>query len=186
MKSSVNVGFIVWMVLLGACNPVRVFLEKEELTAVKEYKTFMVENEFPGKNAYGSPELEKSLQNFLIEGMEERGFVLDINSPDLVLSYNTILSQNQKEVNTTPNYPFGWGRYNPFMWRYPYPYSGGGYKIEKYNLGEVVIDFIDPLKEEAILRISAVGEVNKPEQMAKNIRISAERILTEFSKKIGS
>lgn len=188
MKSGLNIGLLsLILVLLSACSPVRVFLEKEQLTKAGTYKTFMVENEFPGKNVYGSPELDKSLQQQLIVGMEKRGFVLDINDPDIVLRYNTILSQNQKEINTMANNPWGWGMYNPYMWRYPYPYNrGGGYKVEKYNLGEVVIDFVDTQKEEAILRISAVGEVNKPEQMKKNIRASTDKILTEFSKKIAS
>ena len=189
MKCSGKISIVALLiVLMGSCSPVRVFLEKEGLSAAKEYKTFMVENEFPGKYVYGNPDLDKSLQNYLIEGMEKRGFVLDINSPDLIVSYNSILSQNQKEINTMAHNPWGWGMYNPYMWRnpYAYPYGGRGTKIEKYNLGEVVIDFIDTDKEEAVLRISAVGEVNKPEQMSKNIRVSADRILTEFSKKLAS
>lgn len=172
--------------LLGACSPVKVFLEKDAVTAVKDYKSFMVINEYYGKNAYGSPELEESLQLNLIKGLEERGLELDIHNPDLIVRYNTILSQNQKEVNTMAHNPWGWGMYNPWMWRNPYHYgqSGYGYKIEKYNLGEVVMDFIDTQKDEAILRISAVGEVTKPEQMSKNIRVSVNKILTEFSKRI--
>jgi|SRR5690554_641448 len=188
MKSSLNIGVLglVWL-LATACSPVRVFLEKEQLAKAGTYKTFMIENEYPGKFVYGSPDLDKSLQQQLIAGMEKRGFVLDINDPDMVLRYNTILSQNQKEINTMAYNPWGFGMYNPYMWRYPYPHQrGGGYKVEKYNLGEVVIDFVDTQKDEAILRISAVGEVNKPEQMNKNIRAASDKILTEFSKKIAS
>lgn len=188
MKSSLNIALLcLALFLVAACSPVRVFLEKEQLAKAGTYKTFMIENEYPGKYVYGSPDLDKRLQEQLIAGMEKRGFVLDINEPDMVLRYNTILSQNQKEIDTMANNPWAWGMYNPYMWRYPYPYNrGGGYKVEKYNLGEVVIDFVDTQKEEAILRISAVGEVTKPEQMNKNIRASTDKILTEFSKKIAS
>ncbi len=191
MKSSVNISLIGLLVLLlGACSPVRVFLEKDQLAAASTYKTFMVENERPGKPVYGSPELDKELQQQLIEGMEKRGFVLDINDPDIILRYNTILSQNQKEINTMAHNPWGWGMYNPYMWRYPYSYpyhyGRGGYKVEKYNLGEVVIGFIDAEKEEEILRISAVGEVTKPKQLDKNVKVSVDRILTEFNKKVPS
>ena len=189
MKSSLNIVYVgLVLLLLGSCNPVRVFLEKEQLPDQVAYKTFAIENQYPGKNVYGSPDLDKAFQEQLITGMEKRGFVLDINEPDLVLRYNTILSQNQKEINTMAHNPWGWGMYNPYMWRYPYPYDyrNGGYKIEKYNLGEVVIDFVDTDKEEAILRISAVGEVTKPKQLDKNIQASTDRILTEFSKKIAT
>src|SRR5690554_1050634 len=189
MKSSLNIGVLgVALLLVAACSPVRVFLEKEQLSNAGIYKTFMIENEYPGKYVYGSPDLDKCLQQQLIAGMEKRGFVLDINEPDIILRYNTILSQNQKEINTMAHNPWGWGMYNPYMWRYPYPsdYRNGGYKVEKYNLGEVVIAFVDTQKDEAILRISAVGEVTKPKQLNKNIRASTERILTEFSKKIAS
>lgn len=180
------VGFICLISMLGACSPVRVFLEKDQVSAIKEFKTFMVVNEYFGKNAYGSPDLEASLQRNLIQGMEERGFELDINEPDLVVRYNTILSQNQKEINPMAHNPWGWGMYNPWMWQNPYRYRQGGYRTEKYNLGEVVMDFIDTQKDEAILRISAVGEVTKPEQMNKNIQVSVDKILDEFSKKVGS
>lgn len=189
MKSSLNIVYVgLVLLVLSSCNPVRVFLEKEQLPNQVAYKTFAIENQYPGKNVYGSPDLDKAFQEQLIAGMEERGFVLDINEPDLVLRYNTILSQNQKEINTMAHNPWGWGMYNPYMWRHPYPYDyrNGGYKIEKYNLGEVVIDFVDMDKEEAILRISAVGEVTKPKQLNKNIQASTDRILTEFSKKIAS
>lgn len=190
MKIRLRIGFFLGLtvLLLSACSPVRVFLEKDQLTQAGTYKTFMVENEYPGKNVYGSPELDKSLQQQLIEGMETRGFVLDIHDPDIILRYNTILSQNQKEINTMAHNPWGWGMYNPYMWRYPYPYhhGRGGYKVEKYNLGEVVIGFIDTQKEEEILRISAVGEVTKPKQLDKNIRSSVDRILKEFNKKVSS
>ena len=189
MKSSLNIALLsLFLVFISSCNPVRVFLEKEQLPNQVAYKTFAIENQFPGKNVYGSPDLDKALQEQLIAGMEKRGFVLDINDPDIVLQYNTILSQNQKEINTMAHNPWGWGMYNPYMWRYPYPYDNrrGGYKVEKYNLGEVVIDFIDTGRDEAILRISAVGEVTKPKQLNKNIQASAERILTEFSKKIAT
>src|SRR5690606_13599373 len=185
MKSSKFNGFIFLMLaFISACSPVRVFLEKDELASVqeKEYKTFMVESENPGKNVYGSPELEASLQRLLIEGMERRGFELDINEPDLIVRYNTILSQNQKEINTMAHNPWGWGMYNPWMWRAPYPYhyGYGRPKLEKYNLGEIVLDFVDPQKKEEILRISAVGEVTKEKQKSKNIRASVDRILNEF------
>lgn len=189
MKSSLNIALVsLFLISLMSCNPVRVFLEKEQLPNEVAYKTFAIENEFPGKNVYGSPDLDRSLQQQLIAGMEKRGFVLDINDPDLVLRYNTILSQNQKEINTMAYNPWGWGMYNPYMGRYPYPhdYRRGGYKVEKYNLGEVVIDFVDTEKEAPILRISAVGEVTKAKQLNKNIEASADRILTEFSKKIAS
>lgn len=184
MKISFYIGLIGLMAWIGACSPVRVFLEKDEVTAVKEYKSFMVINEYKGKYAYGSPDLEESLQQNLISGMEERGYVMDTADPDLIVRYNTILSQNQKEVSTTPYSPWGWGMYNPWMWRNPYQYGQGGYKVEKYNLGEVVMDFIDTQKDAPILRISAVGEVNKPEQLSKNIRISVDKILSEFAKRI--
>ncbi|MEX2594275.1 MAG: DUF4136 domain-containing protein [Anditalea sp.] len=186
MKNGFYFGFIFLIALLGACSPVRVFLEKDEVSAVKDYKTFMVISEYPGKNAYGSPELEESLQRQLIEVMEEKGYELDINDPDLIVRYNTILSQNQKEINTMAHNPWGWGMYNPWMWRTPYSYrsGSGGYQTEKYNLGEVVLDFIDTQKDEAILRISAVGEVTKEKQKTKNIRVSVDRIIKEFSKQI--
>lgn len=186
MKRSIYLGSLITVVLLGSCNPVRVFLEKDQVSAGKEYKTFMVENEIEGKYTYGSPELDSLLRKSVIEGMEAQSYVLDTLSPDLVVRYNSILTQNQKEINTMAHNPWGWGMYNPWMWRYPYSsmYNRGGYKTEKYLLGEIVMDFVDKENGEAILRLSAVGEVNKPKQMIKNVEVSANRIVKEFNKRV--
>ena len=81
--------------------------------------------------------------------------------------------------------PWGWGMYNPWMWRYPYSNMyNRGYKTEKYLLGEIVMDFVDKEEGEAIVRLSAVGEVNKPKQMIKNVEVSANRIVREFNKRV--
>jgi len=185
MKRSIYLSCVMLVVLLGSCSPVRVFLEKDQVSAAKDYETFMVENEIEGKYAYGSPQLDSLLRKQVAEGMQEQGYVLDTLSPDLVVRYNTILTQNQKEINTMAHNPWGWGMYNPWMWRYPYSSMyNRGYKTEKYLLGEIVMDFVDTEEEEAIVRLSAVGEVNKPKQMIKNVEVSANRIVKEFNKRV--
>ena len=77
---------------------------------------------------------------------------------------------------------YGYGIYSPYMM--PYPYGGGRstYSVEKYDMGELVIDFIDTKKDKVVMRISAVGEITKPKQKTKNLFTSAEKILKEFSK----
>ena len=186
MKRSIYLGCLVVVTLLGSCSPVRVFLEKDQVSAAREYETFAVVNEVEGKYAYGSPQLDSLLRKQVIEGMQEQGYVLDSLSPDLVVRYNTILTQNQKEINTMAHNPWGWGMYNPWMWRYPYSsmYNRGAYKTEKYLLGEIVMDFVDREQGETILRLSAVGEVDKPKQMIKNVETSANRIVKEFNKRV--
>ena len=140
MKSSLKIGLLSLLILMaGSCNPVRVFLEKEQIPKTVGYKTFAIENEFPGKNVYGSPDLDITLQQELIAGMEKRGFELDINNPDIVLRYNTILSQNQKEINPSSNNLWGYGMYNPYMRRYPYPYD---YELTEGSITEIPITIV--------------------------------------------
>ncbi len=179
------IGVLIMMV---SCSSVKIYTEKSEIREDKVYKTFAVINQYQGKEAWNSPVLDQNLVHGLTEGMEERGFQLDSQSPDLILRYNTLLSEGEKEVrnNQYPMWGYGWNPYNPWMYRMPFSYWPNQTELEKYNLGEVVIDFIDPHLDQVILRISAVGEVNNPKQKNKNIRVSVEKILSEFSKKISS
>ncbi|MBD8490527.1 DUF4136 domain-containing protein [Echinicola sp. CAU 1574] len=187
MKSRIGISLLLFVVAIAACNPVKVYLEKEEVKHERSYKTFAIINQYQGKDAWNSPTLNQNLIDDLVKGMEERGYLQDTERPDLILRYNTLLSENEKEVRDNSYnglYPFG--MYNPMMYRYPfgspYPYWPSQTEIEKYKLGEVVIDFIDPKADEIILRISAVGEVNNIKQKYKNIGVSVDKILHEFSR----
>jgi len=193
MKWRIGISVLLAVFLLAACSPVKVYLEKDEVKAEKSYKTFAIINQYEGKDAWNSPTLNKNLIEDLTKGMEERGYKVDNEQPDLILRYNTLLSEGEKEVRDNYYngfYPYGYGMYNPWMYRYPYhmayPYWPSKTEIEKYNLGEVVIDFIDPKADEVILRISAVGEVNNVKQKYKNIGVSVNKILNEFSKNMSS
>ncbi|MDN3670567.1 DUF4136 domain-containing protein [Echinicola jeungdonensis] len=184
MKIRVLIALIIPFLLVVSCSPVKIYTEKSELNYEKSYKTFAIINQYKGKNAWNSPVLDQNLVHNLTEGMKEMGYEPDRNSPDLILRYNTLLSEGEKEVSQYPGSMWGYGMYNPWMYRMPYPYWGNPTKLEKYDLGELVIDFIDPRADQVILRISAVGEVNNPKQKYKNIKISVEKILHEFSKKV--
>ncbi|WP_114750681.1 DUF4136 domain-containing protein [Pleomorphovibrio marinus] len=184
MKNLVKLGIAMVIVVIGACNPVKVYLEKNEVASIDSYKTFYVINEFYDKYAFNSPVLEENLNHSLTEGMKRFGLELDEKQPDLILRYNTILTDKKKEVNTMPMSPWGWGM-NPWMWGpWGMPGGRGGYRVEKYDLGELVVDFIDTRNDKVVMRISAVGEINKPEQKSKNLKASVNKILSEFSKNI--
>ncbi|WP_186756745.1 DUF4136 domain-containing protein [Echinicola salinicaeni] len=190
MKLRIGISIFLIGALTLACNPVKVYLEKNDVKEDRSYKTFAIINQYEGKDAWNSPTLNGNLIDDLVEGMEERGFVQDSEHPDLILRYNTLLSDREKEVRSN-NYDglYPYGMYSP-MYRYPYrmgyPYWPSQTEIEKYNLGEVLIDFIDPKADEIILRISAVGEVNNIKQKTKNIGVSVDKILYEFSKYMSS
>jgi hypothetical protein len=184
MRKRLYIGMTLLILAAWACNPVKVYMEKNEIASVDTYRTFYVINEFYDKNAFDSPVLEENLNHRLTEGMKRFGLELDEKQPDLIVRYNTILTDKKKEVNTMPMSPWGWGM-NPWMWGpWGMPGGRGGYRVEKYDLGELVVDFIDTRKDKVVMRISAVGEINKPDQKSKNLKASVEKILSEFSKNI--
>ncbi|WP_339677996.1 DUF4136 domain-containing protein [Cyclobacterium marinum] len=184
MKYSIGIVTLMLGIFFSSCSPVRVFMEKNEVASFDTYNTFFVINQYYDKDAFESPVLEENLKHRLSEGMREMGFVEDETKPDLIVRYNTNLTDRQKEVNRMPMMSpyYGYGIYSPYMM--PYPYGGGRstYSVEKYDMGELVIDFIDTKKDKVVMRISAVGEITKPKQKTKNLFTSAEKILKEFSK----
>lgn len=136
--------------------------------------------------AFESPVLEDNLQHRLTEGMKSFGFEQDMEKPDLIVRYNTNLTDRQKEINSTPMMSpyYGMGMYSP--WMMPYGFGNSGFRVENYDMGELVVDFIDTRQDKVVMRISAVGEINKPQQKSKNLQASVDKILKEFSKKIAS
>ena len=184
MKYSLSILGLLLGLFISSCSPVRVFMEKNEVAGMDAYKTFYVINQYYDKDAFESPVLEENLQYRLSEGMSNMGFEENETNPDLIVRYNTNLTDRQKEVNNMPmmNPFFGSGMYNPYMM--PYGMGRSSYSVEKYDMGELVVDFIDTKNDKVVMRISAVGEITKPKQKTKNLFTSVEKILKEFSKNV--
>lgn len=181
-------GVFILAGLAVGCSPVRVYMEKNEMARPDAFQTFFVISEYYNSQAFNSPVLEENLQKSLTEGMEKFGYQLDANKPDLIVRYNTILTDRKKEINNAPMGPWGWGM-NPWMWGNPWmmgPGMRGGYRVEKYDMGEIVVDFIDTRQDKVVMRISAVGEISKPEQRSRNLKASVEKILKEFARTMSS
>ncbi|KEO73844.1 DUF4136 domain-containing protein [Anditalea andensis] len=177
MKSTIKLGIIAFgLICVSACSPVKVYTEKNDFVEQKSYRTFAILNEVKGKAAFNSPIMEERLQNHLIAGMEKRGFHYNADAPDLIIRYNTDVQQNQRVVY--PSYG-GWGMWNPWMWGMPM-----APEVRNYDQGEVIIDFIDPHIDRVIMRATAVGTVNNPDQKQKKINTAVEKILKEFSTKL--
>jgi hypothetical protein len=189
MKNLLIAGFIGVLLALSSCNPVKVYLEKNEMANPGAFNTFYVISQFYDTQAFNSPVLEENLQRSLTEGMEKFGYEQNAEKPDLIVRYNTVLTDRKKEINTMPMNPYGFGM-NPWMWGNPWMMGpgmrGGGFRVEEYDLGELVVDFIDTRQDKVVMRISAVGEINKPDQKSKNLKSSVEKILSEFAKTIKS
>ncbi|EPR69098.1 DUF4136 domain-containing protein [Cyclobacterium qasimii] len=186
MKYIISLLLISLGVFFSACSPVRVFLEKNEVASIDAYQTFYVINQYYDKDAFESPVLEENLKHRLSEGMREMGFEQNETNPDLIVRYNTNLTDRQKEVNNMPMMsPYSrFGMYSPYMM--PYGTGRSSYSVEKYDMGELVIDFIDTKQDKVVMRISAVGEITKPKQKTKNLFTSVEKILKAFAKNVVS
>lgn len=188
MKKRLIIGISGVLLMIAACNPVKVYMEKNEMANPQAFRTFYVISEYYDAQAFESPVLEENLQKGLTEGMQKFGYELSSEKPDLIVRYNTILTDRKKEINSMPMGPYGWGM-NPWMWGNPWmmgPGMRGGYRTEKYDLGELVVDFIDTRQDKVVMRISAVSEINKPDQKGKNLKTSVEKILSEFAKAVSS
>ncbi|WP_246535414.1 DUF4136 domain-containing protein [Litoribacter ruber] len=174
MKSNIKlIPVIALMAIVSlACSPVKVYTEKSDFVEAKQYQTFAILSEVKGKPAFNSPIVEERLQQHLVEGMEQRGFSYNADQPDLIIRYNTDVTPNQRIIYPNP-YDMWWPMWGPPTTR-----------TQKYDQGEVIIDFIDPQADRVIMRATAVGTVNNPDEKQKKVKAAVDKILKEFSTKL--
>jgi hypothetical protein len=130
---------------------------------------------------FSSQFLDELVQIQLQETLEEAGMKYDPKQPEVVIRYHSNEDTRQREVVNNANpYPFwGYRVYDPWMFN---PYNSGYNRVStsNYELLQVIVDFIDPNKDQYLMTLTGVTEVSSPKTKEKKVEKTLDAVLRSF------
>jgi hypothetical protein len=132
--------------------------------------------EKPAPETVDATLLNQRIENAVEDELAARGFTLTEEVPDFYVAYHVAI-ENKLEARTLYS---GWG---PGVWVGP---MWSETYIDEYQLGTLLIDFIDPARLEVIWRGRAQGRVEplrSPEKREARVREAVTKVLAQFPPK---
>jgi len=143
------------MIIVSSCGTARYFQQTAENVNFDQYKTyaFLPDVDTAEFAAYNSGIVQENTVKYIREEMDQRGFELDAENPDLLILPHFMFKRKYKTVYTPTNATYDYwtpGFYvNPWFGYY-YPgyvgvgrIDGEGMKEIEYTEGSMVIDVIE-------------------------------------------
>jgi Domain of unknown function (DUF4136) len=145
--------------------------------------------------AYDNDIVRNNVKNYITHGLTSRGFLVNIDSPDLILNL-VLLNEKQEKIMTYHSYPYnGYYFYNPYYFPYYYPYYryytwygwGPTYFDDRtttvtktYVKGTITINMYDRKLKKLIWTGSAEGDIYDPKYIQHDVHPAIDRIMKEF------
>ncbi|MFY9241827.1 MAG: DUF4136 domain-containing protein [Polaribacter sp.] len=170
-----KIAFILFsVILLSACNSVKVVTDYDTKADFTKYKTFAFYKTGIDKADISDLDKKRVLRAVETELLAQ-GFTKSEN-PDMLVSFFT-KSRRKVDINQNNNfgYGFGWG-WNPWMWNG----MNNNINVSEYTEGTLFVDFIDTEKKELVWQGIGTGALKLENVEKKEARIN------EFVKEIVS
>lgn len=179
MKRKISVLPVLLVLFsISGCSSIEIFKENTEIPIAKSYKTFVIINKEVGMRGFSTQFLDELVQIQLQETLEASGMVYDSKQPDLVIRYHSNEDPRQREVvNNLNPYPlWGFRVYDPWM------YNPGNVRVStsNYELLQVIVDFIDPSRDQYLMTLTGVTEVTNPKSKEKKVEKTLDSVLKTF------
>ena len=174
--------FPILAFFLNSCSSIEIFKENTEVAPRKAYSSFVIVNQELGIRGFSSQFIDQNVQIHLQEHLEEAGLSYEKSKPDLVVRYTSNEDPRQKEIIPTPYQSRFWGNriYDPWMFN-PYgPSPDFQVRTSEYELVQVIVDFIDPDKDQFIMTLTGVTEVGSPSTKEKRVLKTVDKIVMRF------
>lgn len=178
------IGFM--LLLQSSCSSIEIFKENTEIAPSKAYKSFVIINQEIGLQGYSSQFLDQQVQIHIQEALEAQGFVYDKIAPDLVIRYTSNEDMRERKVNYNLNtYPlWGYRVWDPWVFNPYSPYQSNSLSPSKYELVQVIIDFIDPIEDKMLMTLTGVTEVSSEKTKGKIVLKTTDKILSKFLEEV--
>jgi hypothetical protein len=196
MKTSYNIAsVIILLTIIAACSSVTTFSDRDKAANFSNYKTFAwlpnPADSFANE-LFSNEIIETNVKNYVNKEMQDRGYVIDIDSPDLILEYNVDIERKNR-VETAPmyQYPYNYNwSYNPNYDRYfgyrfgnpssPAPYETYTSERIPYNEGTLTIGVIDRRTNKLVWRGWSTGTIIDPTTYRANLERDIHTMFLEY------
>lgn len=165
------IGRCVWLLLFvasvsGCASGPSIHTDYDHQANFAAYKTFAFASPLGTNQAGYSTLLTQRLEALTRLQMEQRGYVFDPNSPDLLINFQ---AQARTQVQYVPPPPMPWGP-NYFGYRMGWydPWVGYGYgpDVIQYTQGVLSVDLIDARKKQLVWEGVATSALDDPQKAA--------------------
>jgi hypothetical protein len=196
------VKYIILILLLSLIVPsCRVYdtisVDCDSINDLSKYKTFAWLPDIADtvNSPYNNEIIRNNLRNYFGKSLSERGFSVNLDTPDVLL--RIVIVNNPKVLNVLhPPFPFRF-YYSPYYYKsdyyspYPQDYyyrnhsvtcDPQGYCTEKINYmeGSITLQVIDRLQNKMIWACTAKGDIYDPAFIKKSIHPAVIDIMKKF------
>ncbi len=192
------VGILLLVIRCGTYT--NVYSNYDKSIDFSQYKTFawapdsgvVVPKDF---EAYDNDIVRNNAKNYITHSMSHRGFLVNTDSPDLVLNL-VLLNEKRERIVTYHTYPYsGYYFYNPYYFPYYYPryryYTWFGWGppyfedqsttvTKTYVKGTITINMYDRKLKKLIWTGSAEGDIYDPKYIQYDVHPAIDRIMKKF------
>ncbi len=165
------------LILAAACSTLRVRYDYYAKADFAKYHTFQF-LKAPG-NLNVNEILYNRIKDAVTDGLVTKGFKAAAGNADLVIAIHSDRREKVDVMNWGYSYfPFGW------YWR-PWMYWGGpwGIDITSYDVGKIVLDFVDAGEKKLVWRAVATEDLpdnESPETIGRFVRDAVDKMLQHF------
>lgn len=192
------VGILLLVIRCGTYT--NVYSNYDKSIDFSQYKTFawapdsgvVVPKDF---EAYDNDIVRNNAKNYITHSLSHRGFLVNTDSPDLVLNL-VLLNEKRERIVTYHTYPYsGYYFYNPYYFPYYYPryryYTWFGWGppyfedqrttvTKTYVKGTITINMYDRKLKKLIWTGSAEGDIYDPKYIQYDVHPAIDRIMKKF------
>jgi len=180
-------SLLAFCLLISACSPVKIIAEREAVFQGNTYQSYAFAPVDLQDVDQATAILYEEISKRIAYEMQQKGYVLNAEDPDLLVAFNILSEEQRKEVWRNDNN----NMYNPWMgrgmWGYNNPWGPGmntRYKEIKYErTGTFVVNLLSTQQRELVWRGIGIGPVNNPEERFNTAYQSVEKMFKELPAK---
>ena len=207
MNAHTKIVSIAFIVLMAGCGTYStIYTNYDRSVDFLQYQTFAwapdsssAEKSDFKNTAYDNDIVRNNAKNYISLCMTKRGFLVDIDSPDLVIQLALLNEKKEKLVTYHNNRYSGYYFYNPYYFPYYYPYYryytwyGWNYPFwdehvtytKTYVKGTITINMYDRKQKKLVWSGSAEGDIYDPSYIQYHVHPAVDRIMKSFPIKPG-
>jgi len=201
MKNSIYTHFIctalMMLFIFGCSIYTDISVSVDNSADFSKYQTFawMPDNADTANSPYNNKVIRNNIRNYFGRSFSERGYMVDLENPDVLLQLVVANKKQEKEVlyhaYPSPYYycpyyycseyfsPYSYNYYYRYYGDYCYPFGYCQEKIE-YVEGSITLNVIDRKQNELAWSCTAKGDIYDPAYINKNIHPVVRSIMRKY------